>query len=77
MPKATIQIIKKTENLDLSFHPVRHVAERTTPQRDVTLEQMQRTDHLHEIDGRKDKTKVSKIMLKITQMEMSRLQLKL
>ena len=40
----TIQIIKETENLDLFFHPVRHVAEQTTPQRDATLEQMQRID---------------------------------
>ena len=36
MPKATIQIIKETENLDLSFRPVRHMAEQTTPQRDAT-----------------------------------------
>ena len=77
MPKATIQIIKETENLDLSFRPVKHVAEQTTPQRDATLEQMQRTDRLPRIDGRKDRTRVSRIMLKITQMEMSKLQPKL
>ena len=28
IPKETIQIIKKTENRDLSFHPVRHVVEK-------------------------------------------------
>ena len=30
-----------TENIELSTLPVRHVAKRTTPQRDVTLEPMQ------------------------------------
>ena len=42
----------------------------TTPQRNVTLEQTQRTDHLLGIDGRKDKTKSNRKMLKATQMEM-------
>ena len=71
--RRTMQIIKETENLDLSFHPVRHVAEQTTPQRDATLEQTQRTDHLPEIDGRKDKTKPNRGILKITRMGMSKL----
>ena len=74
-PRRTIQIIKETEDLDLSFHPVRHVAEPTTPQRDATLEQTQRTDRLLEIDGRKDKTKPNREKLKITRMAMSKLQL--
>ena len=47
----TIQIIKKTEDLDLSTHPVRPVEKLTIPQRNVTLEQTQRTD------DRKDKIK--------------------
>ena len=55
------------------FHPVRHVVELTTPQRNAILEQTQRTDRLHEIDDRRDRTRVSRIMLKVTQMEMSRL----
>ena len=71
--RRTTQIIKETENLELSFHPVRHVAEQTTPQRDVTLEQTQRTDRLPEIDGRKDKTKPNRGILKITRMGMSKL----
>ena len=75
VPRRTIQIIKETEDLDLSFHPVRHVAEPTTPQRDATLEQTQRTDRLLEIDGRKDKTKPNREKLKITRMAMSKLQL--
>ena len=73
MPKTTIQIIKETENLDLSFRPVRHVAEQTTPQRDATLEQTQQTDHLPGIDGRRDKTKPNREILKITRMGTSKL----
>ena len=75
--RLTIQIIKETEDLDLSFHPVRHVAEPTTPQRDATLEQTQRTDRLLEIDGRKDKTKPNREILKINRMAMPKLQLNL
>ena len=71
--RQTIQIIKETENLDLSFHPVRHVAEQTTPQRDATLEQTQRTDRLPGIDGRKDKTEPNRATLKIIRMGMSKL----
>ena len=72
--RRTIQINKETEDLDLSFHPVRHVAEQTTPQRDATLEQTQRTDRLLEIDDRKDKTKPNRVILKITRIKMSKLQ---
>ena len=72
-----VQIIKETEDLDLSFHPVRHVAEQTTPQRDATLEQTQRTDRLPGIDGRKDKTKPNREILKLTRIGMSKLQPKL
>ena len=53
---------------------VRHAVELTTPQKDAILEQMQRIDRLHEIDDRKDRTKASKMMLKTSQMEMSKLQ---
>ena len=41
----TPTITKLTENLELSTIPVRQVAKRTTPQRDVTLEPMQQTGH--------------------------------
>ena len=75
--RLTIQIIKETEDLDLSFHPVRHVEEPTTPQRDATLEQTQRTDRLLEIDGRKDKTNPNREILKINRMAMPKLQLNL
>ena len=71
--RRTIQIFKETEDLDLSFHPVRRVAEQTTPQRDATLEQTQRADRLPGIDGRKDKTKPNREILKITRMGMSKL----
>ena len=72
--RRTMQIIKETGKLDLFSHPVRHVAERTTPQRDATLEQTQRTDRRPGIDGRKDKTKPNKGILKITRMATSKLQ---
>ena len=77
IPKETIEIFRETEDLDLSSHPVRHVVELTTPQRNATLEQMQQTDRLHEIDDRKDRTKINRIMLKATQTPMSKLQPKL
>ena len=77
IPRGTIKIFKETEDLDLSFHPVRHVVEITTPQRNATLEQMQQTDRLHEIHDQKDKTKINRIMLKATQTAMSKLQPKL
>ena len=77
IPKEIIKIIKKKENRDLSFHPVRHVVEINTPQRNATLEQMQQTDRLHKIDDRKDRTKVNRLMLKATQTAMSKLQPKL
>ena len=76
-PKWTIQIIRETEDLDLSSNPVRHVVELTTPQRILTLEQTQRTDRLRGIDDRKDKTKSNREVRKATQMGMSKLQPKL
>ena len=62
IPKQKIQIVKETENPDLSSHPVRHVVHLITPQRNVILEQTQRTDRLQKIDDRKDKTKSSREM---------------
>ena len=73
----TIQLIEDTENPDLSTHPVRPVVELTTPQRNVTLEQMQQKDRLPGIDNRNDKTKSNREMLKATQMGKSKLQPKL
>ena len=64
-------------NLDLSSHPVRHVVEITIPQRNATLEKMQQTDRLQEIDDRKDRTKVNRILPKATQTATSKLQPKL
>ena len=72
--RRTMQIIKETGKLDLFSHPVRHVAEQTTPRRDATLEQTQRTDRRPEIDGRKDKTKPNREILKMAQTGMSKLQ---
>ena len=42
---STLTTTKLTENLELSTLSVRHEAERTTPQKDVTLEPMQQTSH--------------------------------
>ena len=50
IPTPTIQIFKETEDLDLSFHPVRPVVELATPQRNVIMEQTKQTDHLSERD---------------------------
>ena len=75
--KRTIQIIRKTEDLDLSSQPVSPVVELTTPQGNVTLEQTQRTDRLPGIDGWKEKTKSGKEMHIATPMGMSKLQPKL
>ena len=77
VPKRTIQINRKTEDLDLSSHPMRPVVDLTTPQRNVTLEQTQRTGRLPGIDDRKDRTKSNREMRKATQMGMSELQPKL
>ena len=59
------------------FRPVRHVVEITTPQRNVTLEQMQQTGRLQEIHDWKVRTKVNRVLLKATQTAMSKLQPKL
>ena len=77
IPKPTIQIFKETEDLDLSFHPVRHVVEPSTPQRNATLEQTQQIYRLPGIDDAKDITKSSQEMHKTTPMGMSMLQPKL
>ena len=55
-PTRTIPIFRETEDLDLSTHPVRPVVELTTPHRDVTLEQTQRTGRLPGTNDRKYKT---------------------
>ena len=69
----TFQLFKKTKDLDLSTLPVRPVVKLTTPQRNVTLEQMQRTDRLPGIDDQKDKTKSNRKTLKATQMGICKL----
>ena len=76
-PTQTIQLIRKTEDLDLSSHPVRPVVKLTTPQRNVTLEPTQPRDRLPGIDNQKDKTKSNREMLKASQMGMFKLQAKL
>ena len=77
IPTQTKQIIKKTENLDLSTHPVRPVVKPTIPQRYYTTEQTQRTDRVPGTDNRKDRIKSNKEMPKRTQIGMFKLQPKL
>ena len=77
IPKQTMDIIKGTEDLEPSSHPVRYVVEPTTPQRNATLEQTQQIDSLPGIDDQKVKTKSSKEMHKATQMGKSKLQPKI
>ena len=52
IPTQTIQTRTKTDDLDLSTHLVRPVVKLTTPEKNATLEQTQRTDHLPGIDDR-------------------------
>ena len=77
IPVQTIQIIKKTEDIDLPTHPVKPVVKLTTPQRIVTLEQTQRRDRLPGRDDQTDKTKSNRELLKATQMGIFKLQPKL
>ena len=73
----TKPVIKKSEDLDLSTHPVRLVVKLPIPQRKATLEQTQQTDRLTRTGDRKDKTKSNREMLKATQMGLFKLQSKL
>ena len=73
-PTQTIQIIKMTEDPDLSTHPVTPVVKLTIPHRKVTLEQTQRTDRFPETYNRKDRIKSNKEMPKATQMGLFKLQ---
>ena len=70
----TIQTIKKTDDLDQSTYPVRPAVKLTISDRNVTLEQMQRTDHIPGTNDWKDKTKSNIEMPKATQMGMFKLQ---
>ena len=77
LPTQTIQIIKNTEDLDLSIHHVRLVVKLTIPHRISTLEQTQRIDHLPGLDDRKNKTKAHREMLEATKVGIFKLQPKL
>ena len=77
IPTQTIQIFKKTEDLDLSTHPVRHVLKITIPQNNDTLEQMKRPDQHTGTEDRKDKIKSNREKPKATQMAKFMLQPKL
>ena len=57
-----------TENQDLPAHPVRHVVKLTTLQKNATLEETQMIDRLPGTDGRKDRIRSNKEILKTIQM---------
>ena len=65
---------QKTENLDLSTHPMRPVVKLTLPQRNVILEQTQLIDRLPGTDGRMDRIRSNKEMPKTIEMGMFKLQ---
>ena len=77
IPTKTAQIIKKTENLDLSTHRVRPVVKLTIPQNKAILEQIELIDRLPGTDGRKDRLMSNKEIPKTIQMGMFKLQHKL
>ena len=77
IPTGTIEIVKETEDPDLSAHRVRPVVELTTQQRNVSLAQTQRTDRLPGIHNQKDKTNPNRETLIATRMGLSKLQPKL
>ena len=72
-----MQIFQKTENLDLSTHPVRPVVKLNIPQRNITLGQTQLIDCLSGTDGRMDRISSNKEVPKIIQMGKFKLQPKL
>ena len=74
IPTQTLRKIKKTEDLDLSTHPVRPVVKPAIPQKNVILEQMQRLDRLPGTDDRKDRIRSQKEMPKTMKMGIFKLQ---
>ena len=67
-------MINMTENIELFTRPVRHVAKRTTPQGDVVLVPMQRTDRLSATIDRQDRAKSNKTIPKRTPTKVSDMQ---
>ena len=75
MPR--VQQTEMTENQELSTHPMRRVAKRSTPRRIVILEPMQQTDSLLAIDDRWNKIKFNSNTHKSKQFKVFRLRPKL
>ena len=65
---------KKTENPDMSTHPLRRVIKLTVSQRNVILEQTQLIDRLPKTDDRKDRIRSNKEIPKTFQMGKFKLQ---
>ena len=73
----TVQTTEKTENQELSTHPVKPVAKRTTPQRNAILESMQQTERLLGIEDRWNHLKINNKTQKSKKLKVSRLRPKL
>ena len=70
-------ITRKTEELDLSTHPLRPLVKLTLPQKNVSWERTHLIDRLPGTDDRKDRTKPNREMPKATQIRLFKLQPKL
>ena len=70
-------VTEPIESRKLFTHPVRHVARRTIPQRNVIMEPMQLIDRLPGREDRKDKIRSKKEPIKMTRMKLLRLQPKI
>ena len=74
MAAQVMPTIEMTGNHEVSTHPVRPVVKPTTPQRNVTLKPMQRTDRPSPgAEDRKDRFKPN-VIIKTTQMGVLKLQ---
>ena len=73
MAMPTVQTTEMKENQELSTHPLRPVAKRTTPQRNAFLEPMQQTDRLLGIEDRWNKIKINNKTHRSIQLKVCRL----
>ena len=75
--KTTKTVTELNKSQKLFIHPLRHVGRQTTPQRNATMEPMQRIDHLPGKEDWKHGIKSKKEPTKLTRMKLLRLQPKI
>ena len=73
----TKTVTEPKESQKLFTHPVRHMEKQTTPQKTVTSEPMQPIDRLPGIEDRKDKIRYQRQPIKVTLMNLLKLQPKI